>query len=123
MSDLQPFKDAKYLNLETFKRDGTGVPTPVWFAENDGTLYVYTLAEAWKVKRVRHNPRVRIAPCDMRGNLQGAWVEAKARVVDPQEAEFGQQLLDKKYGWLKKIGNFFSKIRGNKHAVIGIQLT
>ena len=120
MSDLHQFKDAKYLSLETFKRDGTGVPTPVWFAENGDTFYVYTLADAWKVKRIRNNPQVRIAPCDMRGNVKGNWVEAHARIVDAKEAEAGQQLLDKKYGWQKKIANFLSGLRGNKRAVIAI---
>ena len=122
MSDLQQFKDAKYLSLETFKRDGTGIPTPVWFAESGDTFYVYTLADAWKVKRIRNNPQVRIAHCDMRGNLKGSWVEATARIVDAKEAELGQQLLDKKYGWQKKIANFFSGLRGNKHTVIAIHL-
>ena len=122
MGNTEQFKGAKYLSLETFKRDGTAVPTPVWFAENDGTFYVYSLADAWKIKRIRNNPKVRIAACDMRGNLKGDWVEAVAHIVDPEEAERGQQLLDKKYGLLKKIGNFFSRLRGNKHAVIAIQV-
>lgn len=121
MGDWQQFKGAKYLNLETFKRDGSGVKTPVWFAENGDTIYVYTLADAWKVKRIRNNPRVRIARCDMRGNVNGEWVEAKARVVDEEEAALGQQLLNKKYGLLKKIGGFFSRLKGNKQAVIAIQ--
>lgn len=120
MGDWQQFKDAKYLNLETFKRDGSGVKTPVWFAENESTIYVYTLTDAWKVKRIRNNPRVRIARCDIRGNVTGEWVEARARVVDEPEAALGQQLLNKKYGWMKKIGGFFSRLRGKKQAVIAI---
>lgn len=95
MGDWQQFKGAKYLSLETFKRDGSGVKTPVWFAETGDTIYVYTLADAWKVKRIRNNPRVRIARCDIRGNVNGEWVEAKARVVDGEEAACGQQLLNK----------------------------
>jgi len=122
MSDWQQFKGAKYLSLETFKRDGMGVPTPVWFAESDGTFYIYSLADSWKVKRIRNNPRVRIALCDMRGNLKGEWIEAKARIVDAEEAEIGQQLLDKKYGWQKKIANFLSGLRSNKRAVIAIRI-
>ena len=124
MSDerLAPFAGQKYLNLETFKRDGKGVATPLWFAEQDGTIYVYTLVNAWKVKRIRNNPRVRIAPCDMRGNLKGDWVEARARIVDEEEARQGQELLDKKYGLVKKIGNLFGRLRGNRHAVIAINV-
>src|ERR1051325_5725384 len=124
MSDerLGPFSGQKYLKLETFKRDGKGVATPLWFAEQDGTIYVYTLLNAWKVKRIRNNPRVRIAPCDMRGNLKGDWVEARARIVDEEEARQGQELLDKKYGLVKKIGNLFGRLRGNRHAVIAINV-
>jgi len=120
MSDWQQFKGAKYLSLETFKRDGSGVKTPVWFAENGDTIYVYTLTDTWKVKRIRNNPRARIAPCDMRGNVKGEWVEARAQVVDEQEAALGHQVLNKKYGWMKKIGGFFSRLRGKKQAVIAI---
>lgn len=119
---LKPFENQKYLNLESFKRDGTGVATPLWFAEKDGTIYVYTLANAWKIKRIRNNPRVRIAPCDFRGNLKGDWVEAKARIVADNEAQVGHQLMDKKYGWQKKIGNLFSVFRKQARVVIAINV-
>ena len=69
--DLTPFVGQKYLNLESVKRDGTPVQTPVWLAEEQGVLYVYTLANAAKVKRIRRHPRIRIAPCTMRGTLTG----------------------------------------------------
>jgi len=77
---LPPFTNQKYLNLESVKRDGTPVQTPVWFAEEHGVLYVYTLANAGKVKRIRRNPRIRIAPCTMRGKVVGPWVEAEATI-------------------------------------------
>jgi uncharacterized protein len=118
---LEPFAKQKYLNLETFKKDGTGVATPLWFAEKDGTIYVYTLTDAWKVKRVRNNPRVRIAPCDIRGKLKGDWLEGQARIVkSSDEKQLGHQLLDKKYGWQKKLGNLFSGFRNRQRTVIAI---
>ncbi len=120
---LKPFANQKYLNLESFKKDGTGVATPLWFAEKDGTIYIYTLADAWKVKRIRNNPRVRIAPCDMRGKLKGNWVEAQARIVESNDEEqLGHQLLDKKYGWQKMVGNLFSSFRNRQRAVIAINV-
>jgi PPOX class probable F420-dependent enzyme len=119
---LAPFTNQKYLNLETFKRDGTGVATPLWFAEQAGRIYVYTLADAWKVKRIRNNPRVRIAPCDMRGKLKGDWVDAQARIVDSAEAQLGQALLDKKYGMVKKIGSWFGRLRKKQYTVIAINV-
>ena len=78
---LAQFANQQYLNLGSYKRDGSPVQTPVWFAEDDGTLYIYTLANAGKVKRIRRNLRVRIAPCTMRGNVTGQWGEAKAHIV------------------------------------------
>ena len=83
------FANANYLNLETFRKSGIGVCTPVWFAQapaqsdamsGPAVFYVYSEADAGKVKRVRNNPKVRVAPCDMRGNLRGAWVDARARI-------------------------------------------
>jgi PPOX class probable F420-dependent enzyme len=65
---LPPFTAQKYPNLESVKRDGTPVQTPVWFAEDRGVLYVYTLANAGKVKRIRRHPRIRFATCS-RGPL------------------------------------------------------
>lgn len=124
MSDdrLAAFAKEKYLNLMTFKKDGSGVATPVWFAERDGTLYVYTLANSWKVKRVRNNPKARIAPCNMRGTLTGEWVDAQAHIASGDAEKLGHQLLDKKYGLMKKIGGWFSRLRKRQHAVIAINL-
>ena len=118
----------KYLNLETFKKSGEGVKTPVWFAAdpasdlaNDAAqLYAYTIGNAGKVKRIRNNGRVRIAPCDMRGNLLGEWVEAQAEIVTGADAEYGNRLLNKKYWPWKQLLNFFASFgrRGRTGFVI-----
>src|SRR5437667_588770 len=87
------FAGHKYLNLETFKKDGTGVKSPVWFAADslssldskDARLYVYTIGVSGKVKRIRNNPRVKIAPCDIRGKVLGDWAEAQAQIVTVEE--------------------------------------
>jgi uncharacterized protein len=118
---LSQFANEKYLNLETFKKDGTPVDTPVWFAQEGDTLFVYSRADAGKVKRIRSNPGARIAPCDVRGKLRGAWVDASARIADGDEARRGQSLLTRKYGWLKRVGDFFSRLRQKKQAVIAIR--
>jgi len=127
---IAQFAGAKYINLETFRKTGIGVRTPVWFAQrhedavNGGsvTFYIYSEADAGKVKRIRNNPKVRVAPCTMRGNLRGAWIEARARLCSDDEAALGQQLLRKKYGWLKKSGDFFSRLIGHKQAVVAIEI-
>ncbi len=114
------FAKARYLNLETFRKTGAGVRTPVWFAQDRTIFYVYTLPDSGKMKRIRNNPKVRVAPCDMRGNLRGAWVEAKARICEASETEHGQELLRRKYGWMKIVGDFFSRLMGHGQVMIAI---
>ena len=120
--NLAPFVGQRYLNLESVKRDGTSIQTPVWFAEEQGVLYVYTLAHAGKVKRIRRNPRVRIAPCTMRGTMIGPWVEADASIVDATTAAHGHALLRHKYGWMKGIGDVFSRLLHRERVVIAIRV-
>ena len=119
---LAPFRNQKYLNLETLKRDGGGVKTPVWFVlRESGAFYVYTEAGSWKVKRIRKNPRVRIAPCDMRGNVTGAWEAATAQIVSGEEEQVANRLLDRKY-FLKKIFNLLTKLNRHKRVMLKIEL-
>ncbi len=108
---LAQFRHQGYLNLETFRRSGAAVRTPVWFAEHGGALYVYTHATAGKVKRIQRNPRVRIVPCGPRGKPRGMWVQATARIEGAAGRELGERLLRKKYGWQKAIGDFFAGLR------------
>ena len=115
--NLAPFAGQKYLNLESVKRDGTPVQTPVWFAEDREVLYVYILANAGKVQRIRRNPRVRLATCPMRGTVTGAWVEAEATLVDATTAAHGHTLLRHKYGWMKRVGDLFSRLRHRERVV------
>src|SRR5262249_54205752 len=120
--NLAPFAGQKYLNLESVKRDGTRVQTPVWFAEEQGVLYVYTLANAGKVKRIRRHPRIRIAPCTMRGTVIGPWGEADATIVDATTPAHGHALLRHKHGWLKGIGDLFSGLVHRERVVIAIRV-
>src|SRR5215471_6559580 len=120
--NLASFATQKYLNLESYKRDGTPVRTPVWFAEDQGVLYVYTLANAGKVKRIRRNPRIRIAPCTIRGTVIGPWVEAHATIVDATTAARGHALLRHKYGWMKRIGDLSSWLLHRERVVLAMRV-
>jgi uncharacterized protein len=123
--NFAPFAGQKYLNLETFKKDGTGVKTPVWFAadpsvsldSNGAKLYVYTIGVSGKVKRIRNNPRVKIAACDMRGRVLGEWVEARAEIVTGEEDARGTELLKTKYFPWKQLLDFFARFRNRDHTV------
>jgi uncharacterized protein len=119
------FAKAKYFSLETFRKTGVGVRTPVWFAEDPDrqptTFYVYSAPDSGKAKRVRNNPKVRIAPCNIRGDLRGAWVDAQARLCSGDEVAKGQSLLSQKY-LMKRIGDFFSRMRGRTQIVLAIEI-
>jgi uncharacterized protein len=106
---LNAFKGQKYLNLETYRKTGQAMLTPVWFVEEGGVLYIRTLADAGKVKRVRNNPAVRVAPCDMRGRLTGEWQHGQASVLDRREDARISAMLDRKYGLMKRLFELFSK--------------
>lgn len=117
---LAQFAGQQYFNLESFRKDGTPVGTPLWFVESAGVFYFYTVANSFKVKRIRNNPRVRIAPCDVRGKLKGDWVEATARQLEGAEAKHADALLNAKYGWKKRLINLFGKLRGNQRAAFAV---
>jgi PPOX class probable F420-dependent enzyme len=88
----------RYMSLITFRENGRPVPTPVWFAEDDGKLYVVTGVISGKVKRIRQNPQVEIAPCTMHGEPLGPAIPAVARVLDLKEFSAAEAALDQKYG-------------------------
>src|SRR6478752_6628585 len=67
--------------LVTYRRDGTPVPTPVWAAPGGGRLYVRSERDAGKLKRLRNDARLLVAPCTVRGRPLGAPFEARARVL------------------------------------------
>jgi len=123
------FAGQKYLNLETFKKNGQGVKTPVWFAadpsakldSDDAKLYIYTIGVSGKVKRIRNNPGVRIAPCNMRGDVDGDWVPARAEILSGIEAAHGMQLLNRKYLPWKQLLDFFAMFRKRERTVFVIR--
>ena len=119
---LDRFADARYLNLETYRKTGAAIATPVWFAQDGARLYAYSLADAGKVKRIRNSATARIAPCDVLGKLRGDWMAARAVIVTGEEAALGMRMLDDKYGWQKKIGKLTSWFLNRRHAVISIEL-
>ena len=117
---LAEFDGQNYLSLETFKKNGQGVKTPVWFVLTENVFYVYTEADSWKVKRIRNNPRVRIAVCSVRGAVRGPWHDATASLVEGDERLAADKLLDRKY-FLKVIFNVLTRLNRHTRAMIKIQ--
>lgn len=95
--DLSALFKGKYLSLTSFRRDGTGVATPVWFVPEGGQLLVLTGAESFKAKRIRRDPSVTIAPCSAAGRLRGEPVRARAEILPASELSRVEQLMVRKY--------------------------
>jgi len=98
MQALEQFKGQQYLSLETFRKNGEGVRTPVWFIEINGEFCFNTESSSGKVKRMHRNPVVRIAPCTMRGDLKGEFISGNARFLTAEETAMAKKSYAKKYG-------------------------
>lgn len=108
--DTATLASARYLSITTFKRDGTPVSTPVWVAAEDGTLLVHSEASSWKVKRIRRDGHVRVAPCSATGALRGDAVDADATIED--DTGTVSSLLARKYGLMfRLVGGFNAVVR------------
>jgi PPOX class probable F420-dependent enzyme len=126
MSSL-PFDPAteKYVSLATYRRNGAEVKTPVWIAEVAGLYYVFSAGSAGKVKRINSTARVRLAACDIRGNVRGAWIEARARIVsDPALIIEVRRALQRKYGLPMRLMDALGAITGHlrRRAYIEIEV-
>ena len=124
-SALAELDRESYINLATFRRTGRAVETPVWFAARNGKLYVFTEAGSGKVKRLRNDSRIRLAPCNARGRVRSEWLEGSAqRVDDPAVVQAAYDALLGKYGWLMRVTNFFSRLTGRiaKRAILEIEV-
>jgi PPOX class probable F420-dependent enzyme len=118
-----PLDQADYISLRSYKRDGSAVDTPVWFAPLDDKLVIFTLRETYKVKRVQRNPKVQVARCDVRGKLQGPWHEATCRAVDePERERRAYASLTEKYGWKMRIGDVMSALSGRKRRRVVLEI-
>ena len=83
----------RYLSITSYKHDGRGVATPVWFVQRDGRLLVETDAASGKVKRIRRNPQVRVAVCTASGRLRGKQVSAVAEILPDSEIGTVERLI------------------------------
>jgi uncharacterized protein len=124
MNPLDQFANQLYLNLETLRRNGQAMPTPVWFIQDGERLYIRTIANSGKVKRVHNNPQVRIAPCGREGQLLGLWIQGTAREVrnDPVIEAKVDQLLDQKYGEIKRQLTRQAEEAGRVYTILEMQV-
>jgi uncharacterized protein len=124
MTNLSDFIKQQYLNLETFRKSGVGVKTPVWFVQDGDILFVRTISSSGKVKRIRNNSLVNIAPCKMDGAVTGSWRPATARELkDEDTGQKVDHLLDKKYGLMKKMFGLASALQHRKYTVLEVKIS
>lgn len=116
---VQTLNTARYLSLETFRRNGAAVATPVWFAPHGsrpGVFYLFSAVAAGKVKRLRRSDQARAAPCNVRGRVLGEWLPARGYLVDEaEECRSAYAALYRKYGWQMALTDFFSRLSGRIH--------
>ncbi|MFJ3924591.1 PPOX class F420-dependent oxidoreductase [Streptomyces sp. NPDC090022] len=124
---LENLGRSRYVSLTTYRKDGTPVATPVWAVAEAGELFVWTRTHTWKVKRIRNNPRVTVAACDVRGRLdEGTPVlEGQARLLDQAGLKRVRRMMSRKYTWQYWIVDVPATIaRGGKrpHTAIAVKL-
>lgn len=116
------FQNQQYLSLETFRKNGQGVKTPVWFVQDGEVLYIWTQTNSGKAKRVRNVSRVNIAPSRGDGAALGDWVPASASRDDtPETVEHVRKLMSKKYGFLFHAFALMGKLRKAAYTTLKIR--
>ncbi|MGN9916249.1 PPOX class F420-dependent oxidoreductase [Micromonospora palomenae] len=123
MTDLDRLAAEKYVLLTTFRKDGRAVPTPVWAVRDGDTLAVWTAADSGKVKRIRRDGTVTVAPCDVRGRPLGAAVPGHAVLGSPEESRRIRDLIKQKYRLLGRLTLLGSRLRRGDRGTIGIRVT
>jgi PPOX class probable F420-dependent enzyme len=116
---------AKYVNLTTYRKDGTPVATPVWQVTSGDELFIVSDASAWKVKRIRNNSQVEVTVSDFRGRVAAGAASAKgeARLLDDAGTAQARALLARKY-LMSRLGNAAAKLlRLRRPPMIGIVVT
>jgi PPOX class probable F420-dependent enzyme len=104
LSALLALKDKRYVSVSTFRKSGETVATPVEFVMRDGALFFLTLGSSGKVKRLRHNSDVKIAPCTIRGKVTGPGFGGRATLLDEGRSLALREEFAQKYGLLWRIG-------------------
>ena len=113
--DIKMLERGNYMSLATRKKSGEFVATPVWFAPDGDSYYVFSAGDAGKVKRLRNFSESRIAPCTVTGKLTGGWIDTHAFVLEShQDQNRALKALHRKYRWQMGFTDFLSTLSGKK---------
>jgi PPOX class probable F420-dependent enzyme len=122
-ASLDTLGSGKYVLITSYRKNGTGVATPVWVVRDGQTLGVWTPADSWKVKRIRNRADILVGPCDVRGRPTGDSAPATAEILDAAETAHYRRLLTRKYGILGRITILGSRLRRGESGTVGIRIT
>lgn len=115
--EIKVLEGGSYMSFSTLKKSGDYVATPVWFAPQGSSYYIFSAGNAGKVKRLRNFAQCRAAPCTMSGTITGDWIEGQASLLDtPDEIKTALAALRRKYGWQMRMTDMLSKLSGKMAA-------
>ena len=121
-SQLLPFEGENVISLETYRRNGEPVRTPVFFLVEDGVLFVHTGGGSGKVKRIRRNPKVRVAPSHFRGKPKADYIDGRAELeTAPETVAKYYSRIYKRYGLMGTFAKFvqrFSRSKANDVIIV-----
>lgn len=112
----------KYISLQTNRKNGSVISTPVWFVLKENKLYIRSGANSGKIKRIRNNNDVKISICDIKGKVKGQAFEAIANFEKNLDYQEINSLFDKKYGILSFLLKIFYKFKKIKLTILSITI-
>lgn len=110
----------KYICILTYKKNGDGVSTPVWFIRKDNKIYIRTSNQSGKVKRIKNNNNVSYALCNISGRIKGEWHSGVAK-IEPDVNKMIFSKITEKYGLIAQIINILYKIKKMEIIIISIE--
>ncbi len=113
----------QFMSLTTYRKTGQAVPTPVWFVADEGKLYVMTMGDSGKAKRIRNNGMVVTAPCKANGEVLGESAEGRARLLSAEEGKRANGLLNRKYGVMKRLFDLMHVVRGQVNQRVYLEIS
>jgi PPOX class probable F420-dependent enzyme len=111
----------QFVSLETYRRDGTAVRTPLLFIIHRNRLYMRTAAHTYKVKRIQNNPHVRVAPSTFKGRPLGKWLEGQAKIYNAADMHWVNALSKHRNGWFKRLIDLRSRFKDVQFVVIEVR--
>ena len=123
MTSIEDLGAGKYIAVTTFKKDGTPIATPVWVVRRNHELLILTQSDSGKVKRLRSNPSVLVAPCDARGRLKAEAVPGTALLQDETQTHLTASLIQHRYGFMGRMIGWLNEMRRGSDEHVGITIT